>query len=114
PLEAYCYPDINSEALRKPSKLGLFRVPKKYIFLSEKFIHLTPESGWYPRAGIPLSHRFPGAVAHDFSQYTLSVRLPEGRTAVSQGLPEIKESNGGKTYTFRPTTPLPQISLTVG
>jgi len=114
PLEAYCYPDIDSEALRKPSKLGLFRVPKKYIFLSEKFIHLTPESGWYPRAGIPLSHRFPGAVAHDFSQYTLSVRLPEGRTAVSQGLPEIKESSGGKTYTFRPTTPLPQISLTVG
>ena len=114
PIEAYCYPDIDSEALRKPSKLGLFRVPKKYIFLSDKFIHLTPESGWYPRAGIPLSHRFPGAVAHDFSQYMLSVRLPEGRTAVSQGLPEIKESSSGKIYTFRPTTPLPQISLTVG
>jgi len=114
PIEAYCYLDIGREALRKPSKLGLFRVPKKYIFLSEKFIHLTPESGWYPRAGIPLSHRFPGAVAHDFSQYTISVRLPEGRTAVSQGLPEIKESSGKKIYTFRPTTPLPQISLTVG
>jgi ABC-type transport system involved in multi-copper enzyme maturation permease subunit len=114
PLESYCYPDIDSEALRKPSKLGLFRVPKKYIFLSEKFIHLTPESGWYPRAGIPLSHRFPEAVAQDFSQYTLSVSLPEGRTAVSQGLPEIKESNGRKIYIFRPTTPLPQISLTVG
>ena len=114
PLEAYCYPDIDSEALRKPSKLGLFRVPKKYIFLSEKFIHLTPESGWYPRAGIPLSHRFPGAVAQDFSQYTLRVSLPEGRTAVSQGLPEIKESSGRKIYLFRPITPLPQISLTVG
>ena len=112
--EAYCYPDIDAKSLRKPSKLGLYNVPKKYIFLSEKFIHLTSESGWYPRAGIPLSHRFPGAVAHDFSQYTLSVRLPEGRTAISQGLPEIIESNGGKTYTFRPTTPLPQISLTVG
>jgi ABC-type transport system involved in multi-copper enzyme maturation permease subunit len=114
PLEAYCYADIDSEALRKPSKLGLFRVPKKYIFLSEKFIHLTPESGWYPRAGIPLSHRFPGAVAHDFSQYTLRVRLPEDRTAVSQGLPEIDQSNNGKIYTFHPTTPLAQISLTVG
>jgi hypothetical protein len=114
PLEAYCYPDIDGESLRKPSKLGLFRVAKKYIFLSEKFIHLTPESGWYPRAGIPLSHRFPGAVAQDFSQYTLRISLPEGRTAVSQGLPEIKESSGRKTYTFRPATPLPQISLTVG
>jgi hypothetical protein len=114
PLEAYCYADIDSEALRKPSKLGLFRVPKKYIFLSEKFIHLTPESGWYPRTGIPLSHRFPEAVAHDFSQYTLRVRLPEDRTAVSQGLPEIDQSSNGKIYTFRPTTPLPQISLTVG
>jgi hypothetical protein len=114
PLEAYCYPDIDSEALRKPSKLGLFRVSKKYIFLSEKFVHLTPESGWYPRPGIPLSHRFPGAVTQDFSQYTLRVSLPEDRTAVSQGLPEIKESSGDKIYTFRPTTPLPQISLTVG
>lgn len=114
PLEAYCYPDIDSEALRKPSKLGLFRVPKKYIFLSDEFIHLTPESGWYPRAGIPLSHRFPKAVAHDFSQYTLRVRLPEDRTAISQGLPEIDQSSNGKIYTFRPTTPLPQISLTVG
>ncbi len=114
PIEAYCYLDIGREALRKPSKLGLFRVPKKYIFLSEKFIHLTPESGWYPRAGIPLSHRFPGAVAQDFSQYALRVSLPEGRTAVSQGLPEIKESSGKKIYIFHPATPLPQISLTVG
>jgi ABC-type transport system involved in multi-copper enzyme maturation permease subunit len=114
PIEAYCYLDIGREALRKPSKLGLFRVPKKYIFLSEKFIHLTPESGWYPRAGIPLSHRFPGAVAHDFSQYALRVSLPEGRIAASQGLPEIKKSNGRKIYTFHPITPLPQISLTVG
>ena len=114
PIEAYCYPDIDSEALRKPSKLGLFRVPKKYIFLSENFIHLTPESGWYPRAGIPLSHRFPGAVAHDFSQYTLSVRLLEGRVAISQGIADINRSNNGTTYTFLPKTPLPQISLTVG
>jgi len=114
PIEAYCYPDIDGKNLRKPSKLGLYNVPKKYIFLSDKFVHLTPESGWYPRAGIPLSHRFPGAVAHDFSRYTLSVRLPEYRTAVSQGLPEIIESNGGKIYAFRPETLLPQISLTVG
>lgn len=114
PLEAFCYTDIDDKTLRKPSKLGLYNVPKKYIFLSEKFIHLTSESGWYPRPGIPLSHRFPGAVAHDFSQYKLRVRLPEGRTAISQGLPEINQSNNGKTYTFRPTTPLPQISLTVG
>ncbi len=114
PLEAYCYPDIESESLRKPSKLGLYNVPKKYLFLSEKFVHLTPECGWYPRAGIPLSHRFPGAVAHDFSQYTLSVRVPEGRTAVSQGPSEITTSDGGKVYAFRPGTPLPQISLTVG
>ena len=89
-------------------------MPKKYVFLSEKFVHLTSESGWYPRAGIPLSHRFPGAVTHDFCQYTLKVSLPKERTAVSQGLPEINESSTGKTYTFRPATPLPQISLTVG
>ncbi|MFA9454655.1 MAG: hypothetical protein ACERK6_12165, partial [Candidatus Aminicenantaceae bacterium] len=114
PLEAYCYPDIEGQNLRKPSKLGLYNVPKKYVFLSERFVHLTAESGWYPRAGIPLSHRFPGAVAHDFSLYTLSVQLPEGRAAVSQGLPEITESEGENIYTFRPKTPLPQISLTVG
>ena len=114
PLEAYCYPDVENEALRRPSKLGLYNVPKKYIFLSEKFSHLTPESGWYPRTGIPLSHRFPDAVAHDYCQYSLRVKLPEGLIAVSQGLPEIKEERGGKIYTFRPQSLLPQISLTVG
>jgi len=114
PLEAYCYLDIDGKDLRKPSQLGLYSIPKKYIFLSDKLIHLTPESGWYPRAGIPLSHRFPGAVAFDFSQYALTVRLPEGLTAVSQGLPEVGQSGGETTYTFRPKTPLPQISLTIG
>jgi hypothetical protein len=116
PLEAYCYPDIEDKNLNKPSKLGLYNVPRKYIFLSEKFVHLTPESGWYPRAGIPLSHRFPAGVAKNFSRYALVVRLPEGRTAVSQGIPEVNQSNEGhgKTYTFRPTTLLPQIALTVG
>ncbi|MBW1819160.1 MAG: hypothetical protein JRJ60_18640, partial [Deltaproteobacteria bacterium] len=114
PMEAYCYLDIDGKTMRKPSKLGLYNVPKKYVFLSEKFVHLTPESGWYPRAGIPLSHRFPGAVDSDFCQYTLKVKLPEGQTAVSQGLAEIEESSDGKICTFRPKTLLPQISLTVG
>ncbi|MBW2614563.1 MAG: hypothetical protein JRD02_00085 [Deltaproteobacteria bacterium] len=114
PIEAYCYPDIDGKTTRNPSKLGLYNVPKKYVFLSEKFVHLTPESGWYPREGIPLSHRFPGAVDSDFCQYTLKVKLPEGCTAVSQGIPEIEESDGGRTFTFRPKTLLPQISLTVG
>ncbi|MCJ7682509.1 MAG: hypothetical protein MUP70_17400, partial [Candidatus Aminicenantes bacterium] len=114
PLEAYCYPDIDGQNLRKPSKLGLFQVPKKYLFLSNKFVHLTPESGWYPRAGIPLSFRFPGAVAQNYCRYTLNVHVPDGFTAVSQGLPEVSDTADGKTTTFRPKTPLPQISLTVG
>jgi ABC-type transport system involved in multi-copper enzyme maturation permease subunit len=114
PIEAYCYPDIDRDALREPSKLGLYRIPKKYVFLTERFVHLTPESGWYPRATIPLSHRFPGAVDSDYCRYSLRVTLPEGLTAVSQGLPEIKESDGRTIFDFRPRTPLPQISLTVG
>jgi ABC-type transport system involved in multi-copper enzyme maturation permease subunit len=114
PDEAFCYTDIDEKALRKPSKLGLYNVPKKYLFLSERFAHLTPESGWYPRTGIPLSHRFPGAVTADYCRFTLTVRLPGGLTAASQGLPEIDTSDEGTTYIFRPAVPLPQISLTVG
>ncbi|MCJ7681024.1 MAG: hypothetical protein MUP70_09895, partial [Candidatus Aminicenantes bacterium] len=116
PIEAYCYLDIDDKILLKPSKLGLYNVPKKYVFLSEKFVHLTPESGWYPRADIPLSHRFPGAVDSDFCQYTLRVKLPEGFVAVSQGLPEIETLSEGRgtIFTFRPLTLLPQISLTAG
>ena len=114
PLEAYCYPDIESKILHKPSKLGIYNVPKKYVFLSEKFVHLTPESGWYPRPGIPLSHRFPGAVESDFCRYTLNVDLPKDLTAISQGLPDIKTSDRGKIYSFRPNIPLSQISLIVG
>ncbi|MFC2158144.1 hypothetical protein ACFLT9_09935, partial [Acidobacteriota bacterium] len=114
PLEAFCYVDIDAATLRKPSKMSLYNVPKRYVFLSDKFVHLTPESGWYPRSGIPLSHRFPGALDSDYTQYILKVRLAGGFNAVSQGLPEIEESSEGKIYTFRPKTPLPRISLTAG
>ena len=114
PDETYCYLDIDSATLRKPSKLGLFRVPKKYVFLSRKYVHLTPESGWYPRAGIPLSHRFPGPVESQYSLYSLKVRLPEKLTAVSQGLAVLSESQGIKNYAFNPSSPLPQISLMAG
>jgi len=110
PMEAYCYLDIDGKNLRQSSKLGIYRVPKKYIFLSDKFVHLTPESGWYPRPGIPLSHRFPGAVAKDFSRYTPRVRLPEGRTAVSQEVP-IHFFSHKRLWSAADETVQPQIAF---
>ena len=59
PIEEFGYPDVDPKNLRRPSKMGIFQVPKKYVFLSKNFVHLTPECGWYPRTGIPLGFRFP-------------------------------------------------------
>jgi len=111
--ERYCYLDVSNEKLETPLKIWLLSIPKRYAVVSPDFVHLTPECGWYPRPGLPPSILFPDRVKQDFSRFTLVVEAPGNLTAVSQGIPE-ESGEAEKTWTFRPGTPLPQISLTLG
>lgn len=112
--ERYCYLDIDDERYGSPLRFWLVTVPKRYAVVEESFIHLTPECGWYPRPGLPPSLVFPRTVGRDFSRYSLSVTVPAGLTAISQG--PATESGAGteRMSLFKPEEPLPQISLTIG
>jgi len=114
--ERYCFLDIGDSRYWSPLRFWLVTVPKRYAIVNDDFIHLSPECGWYPRPGLPPSLTFPRAIQKDFSRYSLAVTLPAGLTAVSQGALSASDSGvgGGKVFSFKAETPLPQISLTAG
>jgi len=113
--ERYCYLDIPDSRYWGALRFWLVSVPKRYAVVTDGFIHLTPESGWYPRAGLPPSLMFPKAVKQDFTRYSLTVTVPDGLTAVSQGAATMTSGKGGeKVFIFKTDGPVPQISLTAG
>ena len=112
--ERYCYLDVDQEVIEGNYRLWLYNVPKKYAFVYDDYLHLTPESGWYPIAGLPSGLEFPGPIHNDYSKYSLSVAVPDGLSAFSQGEPETKTEGGNRIYSFKPEQALTQLSLTVG
>lgn len=112
--ERYCYLDLDEAGLETPLRLWLFPIPKRFAVVEPEFVHLTPESGWYPRPGLPQALLFPAPARADFIRFTLEVEAPPGLTAVSQGLPSVDRAGERRIFRFQPATPLPQISLTLG
>ncbi|MEE9441891.1 MAG: hypothetical protein V3V99_04415 [candidate division Zixibacteria bacterium] len=112
--DRYCYLDLPNDKLESEYSLWLFRIPKYYSFVTDRYLHLTPESGWYPVAGLQPGTAFPNSPARDFTKFNLSVSTPPGLTAISQGKVSTEEKNGRTDYSFTPVKLLPQISLTVG
>lgn len=110
--ERFCYLDVEEERYEGPYRWWLHSTPKRYAFTTPDFLHLTPESGWYPRSGIPPGAAYPAAGHRDYARYRVSVVPPPGHTAISQGSVRVDSVTG--THTFTTETPLPQVSLTVG
>jgi len=112
--ERFCYLDVEDERYESPYRVWLYRMPKVFAFVSPEFLHLTPESAWYPVAGLPPGATFPEATHRGYARYQLSVGVPGGWTAISQGAVEVDSSETTLTYHFQTQAPLPQISLTAG
>ena len=112
--ERYCYLDVTEEQMESRYRLWLYDIPKRYAVVTPGYVILTPESGWYPVSGLPPGAAFPSSVKRDFVKFSLSVTAPQGMTAISQGEPVIESSGDRLTYSFKPKTLLPQISLTMG
>ena len=110
--ERFCYLDVEEERLEAQYRLFLHSVPKRYSMVTAEFLHLTPETGWYPRAGVPTGTAFPERGHRDYADYEISVAVPDGWSAFSQGAAET-DSLAGVTR-FRTEKPLPQVSLTMG
>lgn len=112
--ERYCFLDIDDNRYENRYRLWIYDIPKHYALVTSDFVHLTPESGWYPIAGLSPGKAFPAPAALQFSNYTLSVLTSEGQTVISQGIPETRSQNGWVEHIFQSETKLPQISLTIG
>ncbi len=112
--ERYCFLDIDDARFESQYRLWIYDIPKHYALVTSDFVHLTPESGWYPISGLPPGAVYPAVAAPSYSKYTLKVTTPKGLTAISQGEPETLSQNNKIQYTFKPEVLLPKISLTIG
>ncbi len=109
--ENACYLDISNEMRELSFKVLLYNLGKRYAFIGPNYVLLSPETLWYPVAGIPVGGIYPEIRQKGFADYHLSVSTRNGLTAISQG---NTNDNGDGTFSFEPETPLPSISLAIG
>ena len=58
----------------------IYIIDKKYAFVSSNFVLLTPESNWYPVAGLPSGTNFPDGGQKDFVDFKLTVNTNKNLT----------------------------------
>lgn len=109
--EAVCYTDVAVEGRRKAiAHEWFFHFGKRYAWLTEEFVQLTPECLWYPTGTAAAHPAAPFDLQRDFTHYELEVRHPEGLTVISQG--EARREAGRTVFTNGHA--LPCLSLTAG
>jgi len=92
----------------------LFSVPKRYAFIENNFVLLTPETVWYPVTGLNDGLSYPKSAARDFVNFELDVSVRHDLTAISQGRTTVDTTTSDRCFAFRTDVPLQQISLSVG
>ena len=111
--ERICYLDIPEELLIEQEKfMGTFNVGKRYLYQTEEYTLLTPESYWYPRPGVCYSDENPDWQQSYFTRFQMNVRPNAGLTVISQG--ERCMSDDSLTVSFKPEYPLQSLSLIIG
>ncbi len=109
--EELCYLDIEEDAMQEKYGSFVINVDKRYAFLTPEYVLLTPESNWYPRAGVTYSSEDVSWNHTQFVDFDLKVKTLPGLKAVSQGA--VDESADGQ-FTFSNEHPLTQLSLAIG
>jgi len=109
--ETFCYLDMNRERLELWLQRGNGIADKKHAFIKSDYLLLTPETRWYPTAGISYSTEGLKWQTTQFVDFHLKVKTANGLKAISQGK-MTDEGNG--SFDFTPENKLPQISLAVG
>ena len=112
--EDYVYLDALETEWKKPVEAFFMRFQKKYALVEKNYVLLTPASIWYPVAGIPYGANYPEIGRKNFTSFSVTARVPEGMTVISQGRKTVVDSIGGQTLNFVPETPLADISLVAG
>ena len=109
--ETFCYLNMNRERLELWLQRGNGISDKKHAFLTPDYLLLTPETHWYPTAGISYSSVGLNWQSTQFSDFHLKVKTKNGLKAISQG--KITDEGNG-TFDFAPESKLPQMSLAIG
>ena len=109
--ETFCYLDMNRERLELWLQRGNGIADKKHAFIKPDYLLLTPETRWYPTAGISYSTEGLKWQTIQFSDFHLKVKTANGLKAISQG--KVTDEGNG-IFDFKPENRLPQISLAVG
>ncbi len=108
--EAYCYPWYKEDIKNNPFLLGPVRVDKEQVIQKDDFLLLTPETHWYPVAGLNFYPKSPAKILIDFTRYTLKVKRNNELVAISQG----KRTSDESYWYFDNENPLTGISLVEG
>jgi len=109
--ENTCFTDIPSKKRNEKLSYFGFNIPKKYSFINSNYLLLSPESNWYPTAGLNYNPKQQVVGRYKFTNFTLKVKTSEDLTAISQG--EMKTMKAGE-FIFTPNKPLTQLSLLIG
>jgi len=109
--ETFCYLDMNRERLELWLQRGNGIADKKHAFVTPDYLLLTPETRWYPSAGISFSTEGLRWQTTQFSDFHLKVKTRNGLKAISQG--KLTDEGNG-TFDFSPENKLPQMSLAIG
>jgi len=108
--ESFCYPNYNDNIKENPYKISMINVNKRQAFLTKEYVLLTPETNWYPVAGLNYYPSNPAQIKIDFTYYTLKVKGENNLLPVSQGKMYKEEGY----FVFKPESPLTGLTLAIG
>ncbi len=109
--ENTCFLDQNLTDYVDNFSFEMFRIRKRYSYLTDNFVLLTRDALWYPVAGVGFSSISPLSYTPGFTNYKLTVTTDPDLYAISQG--SMIQSEPG-IFQFSTDLPLPQISLLIG
>jgi ABC-type transport system involved in multi-copper enzyme maturation permease subunit len=101
--ENACYLETEEAERDRIYRIWFSKLEKRYAFITDDYLLLTPEATWYP---VPA----PGN-SFSFATYSLKIVSDPALLPISQGQ-RIQEDEG--VYLFKPEQPLPAISLSLG
>jgi hypothetical protein len=108
--ESFCNPNYNDNIKENPYKISMVNVNKRQAFVTRDYVLLTPETHWYPIAGLNYYPSNPARIKIDFTHYTLKVKSENNLLPVSQG----KMSKEDGYYIYKPESPLTGLTLAIG
>ncbi|MEJ2545332.1 MAG: hypothetical protein P8Y99_14785 [Calditrichaceae bacterium] len=107
-----CYIDVSNKDLNTVLQIWVAQIGKDYAFITKNYMLLTPESIWYPIAGIPASMLFPVQKNQSFFDLELIVHPEDGLKVIAQGQP--KRAKEDSAYIFKSEVKVPSFSVIAG